>query len=56
MLEAREGHAVLETDPARLPVGALIAALSGQVELTDLTVSGASTEELVLRLYRDYSI
>ena len=56
VLEAREGHAVLETDPARLPVGALIAALSGQVELTDLTVSGASTEELVLRLYRDYSI
>lgn len=54
--EAREGHAVIEIDATKLEIGALIAALSASVELTDLTVSGGSTEELVLQLYQDYAI
>lgn len=56
LLSSQEGHAVIEADTTRLEPGALIAALSSEVELTDLAVGGGSTEELVLRLYRDYSI
>ena len=56
LLSSQEGHAVIEADTTRLEPGALIAALSSEVELTDLAVGGGSTEELVLSLYRDYSI
>lgn len=53
---SRSGHALLRVDTGLLPVGAVIAALSHRAELTDLSVSESSAEELVLQLYRDYSI
>ena len=49
-------RAELSVDPGVLSVSDAIAALSGQVEITDLSVQGMDTEELVVSLYREFHI
>ncbi|MCL2136847.1 MAG: ATP-binding cassette domain-containing protein [Coriobacteriia bacterium] len=54
--ESKEGRLVLEIDPFTLPVSDAITYLASQTELTDVSVTGATAEEMVAALYREYSI
>lgn len=54
--EAGEERMVIGLDPEVLAVSEAIAYLSAQTELTDVSVSGISTEELVASLYKEYRI
>ncbi len=56
LLHRQSGRAELSVDPGILSVSDAIAALSGQVEITDLSVQGMDTEELVVSLYREFRI
>lgn len=50
------GQMVLSLDPKVLPVSQAISYLSQQTEITDLSVSGSSTEEIVVQLYKEFQI
>ena len=54
--ESREGRMVISLDPAALPVSDAIIALASKAELTDVSVSDISAEEMVAALYREYRI
>ncbi|MCL2158496.1 MAG: ATP-binding cassette domain-containing protein, partial [Oscillospiraceae bacterium] len=54
--EAKEGRLVIALDPAVLPVSEAIARLAAQTELTDVSVSGVTSEEMVAALYKEYRI
>jgi ABC-2 type transport system ATP-binding protein len=54
--DMREGRLVAMLDPRELPVSEAIAHLAAQTELTDVSVSGITAEELVAGLYRAYRI
>jgi len=54
--EAKDGRLVITLDPSVLPVPEAIAHLAVQTELLDISVSGASAEEMVATLYREYRI
>ena len=54
--ESKEGRLVIVLDPAELSVSEAIARLASQTELTDVSVSGASAEEMVASLYKEYEI
>jgi ABC-2 type transport system ATP-binding protein len=54
--EAKEGRLVISVDPAVLPVSEAIAHLAAQTNLTDVSVSDVSAEEMVAALYREYQI
>jgi ABC-2 type transport system ATP-binding protein len=56
LVEAGEGRAVIEIDPAILPVSRAIARISGMTEILDLSVSGVSAEDMAAALYREYRI
>ena len=49
-------RAVLSVDTAVIPVSEVIARLSGEMNIDDLSVSGMGIEELVVNLYRQYRI
>lgn len=55
-LERQSERAVIGVDNGVLTVSAAIAHLSAHTEVTDLSVSGISTDELVVRLYQEYGI
>ncbi len=50
------GHAVIELDSDNILVSDAIARLSSQVDLKDISVSGSSIDEVVVRLYKQYEI
>lgn len=54
--DSREGRLVLRIDQARCPVDKAIQHLAAQVEILDVSVSAISAEEMVARLYQEYSI
>ncbi|MCL2078315.1 MAG: ATP-binding cassette domain-containing protein [Oscillospiraceae bacterium] len=54
--ESKEGRLVISLDPADLSVSDAIARLAEQTELTDVSVSGVTSEEMVAALYKEYSI
>ena len=54
--EAKEGRLVIVLDPSILSVSDAIARLSAQTELTDVSVSGVTAEEMVAALYTEYKI
>ena len=54
--EQREGRLIIELDPLVCSVSNAIAHLSAQVEVTDISVSGISAEEMVAGLYKEYRI
>ena len=54
--EAKEGRLVLVLDPSVLSVSDAIAFLASGTELTDVSVSGVSSEEMVAALYKEYRI
>jgi len=54
--EAKEGRIVIALDPSVLPVSDAISWLSAQTDLTDVSVSGISAEEMVAALYKEYMV
>ena len=54
--EAKEGRLIISLDPAVLSVSNAVAGLAAQTEITDISVSGVTSEEMVAALYREYSI
>ena len=54
--EAKEGRLVIVLDPSVLPVSEAITRLAAQTELTDVSVSDITAEEMVAALYREYQI
>ncbi len=50
------GRAVFSVDTKTLSVSQAVSALSQKVEITDLTVTGASAEEMVAALYKEYQV
>lgn len=55
-LEKEKGHALLNIDTRKRPVSEVIAYLSSQVEIKDISVMGVSTEEMVVNMYKEYQI
>ena len=56
VLEDLGGHARRSIDTAQLPVSQALAALSAQTEVTDISVTGQSIDELVVSLYQEFAI
>jgi len=54
--ESKEGRLVIALSPADLSVSDAIAHLASQTELTDVSVSGVTAEEMVAALYKEYRI
>jgi len=54
--EMHDGHAVLYVDTASLSVSDAIACIAAQVDLKDVSVQGATTEEMVVSLYQEFGI
>ena len=54
--ESKDGRYVIVLDPQVLPVSEAIARLAAHTELTDISVSGATSEEMVAALYKEYRI
>lgn len=55
-VQTMEGHATFLVDTTILAVPAAIAALAGQTDILDLSVEGASAEQLVSALYEEYGL
>lgn len=55
-LSSTTGRAVLDVDTRRIKVSEVVAALSEQMELLDVTVENPPIEEMVVQLYREYQI
>jgi len=56
VIEAKEGRMVIALDPAKISVSDAIAKLAAETELTDVSISGISAEEMVAGLYKEYQI
>ena len=56
VLQDLNGHAKLLIDTAVLPVSRAIAAISAQVEIRDLSVTGETVDEAVVSLYQEFAI
>jgi len=56
LVEGREGRLVVSLEPSVCSVSEAIAYISAQVEVSDISVSGISAEEMVAGLYREYDI
>ena len=54
--QAEIGRLELTIDPNQLTVPQAITQLSQQVEITDLSVSSITAEEMVAKLYKEYHI
>ena len=50
------GHAIFTADTSLLSVSEAIAHLAREAEILDLSISGATAEELVLSLYEEFHI
>ena len=55
-VEKMDGHAVIVVDTETVPVSDVIAFLSKQTDVLDISVSGSSAEEMVVTLYKEFSI
>ncbi len=55
-LEKIDGHAVIVADTSIVSVSEVITAISKQVEVLDISVTGSTAEEMVVSLYKEFSI
>lgn len=53
---ALDGHAVIVVDTELITVSSAIASISKQVEVSDISVTGATAEEMVVSLYKEFCI
>jgi len=56
LVEAKEGRLAVALDPSILSVSGAIAHLAAQTELSDVSVSDITAEEMVASLYKEYQI
>jgi ABC-2 type transport system ATP-binding protein len=56
LVQLREGRMVITLDPAVCPVSDAMGRITAQTEITDVSVTGISAEEMVAELYREYEI
>jgi len=56
VLESKEGRLVIALNPSEISVSDAITKLAANTELTDVSVSGVSSEEMVAALYKEYQI
>ncbi|MDR1687561.1 MAG: ATP-binding cassette domain-containing protein, partial [Clostridiales bacterium] len=56
VLEAKDGRLVIALNPSVLSASAAINSLASQTELSDISVSDISSEEMVASLYKEYEI
>jgi ABC-2 type transport system ATP-binding protein len=56
LVEMKDGRLIVTLDPEILPVSDAIAHLAAGAELTDVSVSGITAEEMVAGLYKEYHI
>jgi len=56
VLRDLDGHAQLAIDTVEVPVSRVIAALSEQVDIKDLSITGEGIEETVVSLYQEFAI
>jgi len=56
LVKWEEGRLVVALDPSLLPVSDAIALLAAQTELLDVSVGGATAEEMVAALYKEHRI
>ena len=56
LISSSEGRAVFSVDLALLSVSVAIEALTRDIDVRDLSVTGQSTDELVVSLYREFQI
>ena len=56
LTDEKSGRLVISLDPLELSVSGAIAYLAAQTELTDVSVTGSSAEEMVAALYKEYKI
>ena len=56
VLRDLDGHAQLAIDTAEVPVSRVIAALSEQVDIKDLSITGEGIDETVVSLYQEFAI
>ena len=56
LVEAKEGRLVITLDPSVIAVSDAITRIAAQTELTDVSVTGISAEEMVAALYTEYQI
>ena len=54
--ENQPGQSSFAVDTTRIGVSEAIGILSGKLEITDLSVAGATAEELVVSLYEEFAI
>ncbi|MDR2559397.1 MAG: ATP-binding cassette domain-containing protein [Oscillospiraceae bacterium] len=54
--EAKEGRLVIVLDPSIMSVSDAITRFAAQTEITDVSVSGITAEEMVAALYKEYRI
>ncbi|MDF2586739.1 MAG: natA2 [Anaerocolumna sp.] len=50
------GHAEINIDTEAIPISDVIASLTKQVDIKDIVVTGASIDEVVVKLYQQYEI
>lgn len=56
LVKSMEGHAECTVDTKLLSVSSAISYISQQVDIADLSVTGATAEEMVVSLYKEFSI
>lgn len=56
VLRDLDGHAQLAIDTAEVPVSRVITALSEQVDIKDLSITGEGIDETVVSLYQEFAI
>jgi energy-coupling factor transporter ATP-binding protein EcfA2 len=56
LLDNLDGHAKIAVDTSILPVSNAIACLSKNMEITDISITGSTVEEMVVTLYEEFQI
>ena len=56
LLETKNGRLVISLNPSELSVSDVIAKLAANAEITDISISGVSSEDMVAELYKEYRI
>ena len=56
LLEQHDGRLVLSFDPQIITAAEALSSIAAQAEIRDISITGATAEELVAGLYREYAL